>query len=228
MKNTEEKPIYRTETHLHTAESSFCAMLSARRMLEIYHEKGYKTVFITDHLTEKTFEKYDRETWEESVWRYLRGYREAKVVGDKLGMNVILGAEITLTESPNDYLAYGITREFMLSHPEIYNLTRDELDREAKKYGIFLVQSHPYRDGMCFPTPDCVDGVEVYNSNPRHNDFSDKSLAVARENGLYITAGSDAHREDDAALSGIITDTEIKTSDDFISVIKSGEFTIIE
>ena len=226
MENT-KKSLYKTETHLHTEESSFCGMLTARQMVELYHKRGYSTVFITDHLTKLTFEKYSQDSWVESVDRYLRGYREATRAAEGLGVNVILGAEITLTESPNDYLLYGVTREFLIEHPEIYTLTREALYREAKKAGILVIQAHPHRDGVCYPTLDTIDGLEVYNSNPRHDDRSDKTRELAHRHGLYMTAGSDAHREDDACLSGVLTDTEIKTSADLIEAIKNGKIDLI-
>ena len=89
------------------------------------------------------------------------------------------------------------------------------------------MQAHPFRDEVCFPTADSVDAFEVYNSNPRHIDFSEKAEKCAQENGLYKLGGSDAHRTEDIGLSGILTETEIKTAEDFIAIVKSGKAEII-
>ena len=45
---------------------------------------------------------------------------------------------------------------------------------------------------------------------------------------LPVTAGSDAHREEDIAITGIESEYEIKTAEDFIKLIKSGEAKIIK
>ena len=97
----------------------------------------------------------------------------------------------------------------------------------AHREGLFIVQAHPYRDGKCFPTPEYVDAIEVYNSNPRHEDNSEKSELLAHSLSLPVSAGSDAHREEDVAKSGIETELEIKTSLDFITAVKEGKLTVI-
>ena len=67
----------------------------------------------------------------------------------------------------------------------------------------------------------------MYNSNPRHTDYSDDAMKTAVENQLYISAGSDAHRVEDVAQSGILTKKEIKTAKDLINAIKSREIQLI-
>ena len=107
------------------------------------------------------------------------------------------------------------------------NSATTELSAAAKRHGVFLVQAHPHRNGKCFPTPEYVDGMEIYNSSPKNNDYSEKSEAVAREHGLCFTAGSDAHSPESAALTGLLSENEIKTVEDFIELLKSGKAQII-
>ena len=52
-------------------------------------------------------------------------------------------------------------------------------------------------------------------------------MKTAVENQLYISAGSDAHRVEDVAQSGILTKKEIKTAKDLINAIKSREIQLI-
>ena len=96
-----------------------------------------------------------------------------------------------------------------------------------RENNIFIVQAHPYRDGKNYPTPNFVDGIEVYNSNPRHEDYNEKAEALAKEYNLYSVGGSDAHRDKDIAKSGIKTQKEIKTIQDFITAVKNGDAEII-
>ena len=161
--------------------------------------------------------------WEEKTAIFLSGYYKAKKAGDDLGVNVILAPEFHLKDSPNDFVVYGITKAFLDAHPELPDMTIEEFYPLAKENGLFVVQAHPYRDDVCYPTPDYVDGVEVYNSNPRHIDYSEKTATLAEKHALYITAGSDAHQMCDIGLAGLISDEEIKTGEQLVELIKSGK-----
>lgn len=219
--------MFKTETHLHVAEVSDCSKLKASEMIKAYHKAGYKTVFVTDHFTACFLDSLGDIPYEDKITVFLSGYYKAKVVGDSLGMNVMMSAEISLESCPNHYLAYGVTKAFLVAYPELCYMSAEELYRVAKKHGIFLVQAHPHRDGVCYPTPEFVDGMEIYNPNPRHEDHSDKTEAVVREYGLCVTGGSDSHRPEDIARSGVETEEEIKTTEDFVAAVKSGRATII-
>ena len=61
--------MFRTETHLHTAETSPCGKVSAAEMVKRYYDAGYKTLFITDHFYTKYFETLGNLSWEEKIER---------------------------------------------------------------------------------------------------------------------------------------------------------------
>ncbi len=220
--------MFKTETHLHTEEVSPCAHVRARQMVKKYKEAGYSTIFITDHFQTNTIDALGSIDWKDKMTIFLSGYYIAKCEGDKIGVNVLMGAEICFTGVPNHYLVYGITKEFLEKYPELHTYGIEKFSKIAKENGIFIIQAHPYRDGVCFPTPNFVDGIEVYNSNPRHEDNSQKSISLLKEYNLLVSAGSDSHREEDIALSGIETEEEIKTTDDFINLVKKGKVKIIK
>jgi predicted metal-dependent phosphoesterase TrpH len=217
--------MFKTETHMHTDESSRCGKVPAREMVALYHAAGFKTLFISDHFQKSAFEKMgDELSWEEKIDQFLIGYREAKAAGDELGMNVILSAELRLQPLKNHYLLYGdITREFLAARPDIFEMGIEEFSAYAKEHGITVVQAHPLRDGKCVPTPEYVDGMEVFNPNPRHENFTPQVLEVARAHGLAITSGSDAHRYTDIAHGGVISEREIKTAADYVELLLAGE-----
>ncbi len=218
--------MYKTETHLHVAEVSPCSKFKAPEMVKMYHDEGYKTIFIADHFEKRYFDALGDIPWEDKITIFLSGYYKAKAVAKEYDMNVLMAAEFTILSEDgihNHYLAYGITREFLNKYPDIQNKSIEEFSKIAKENNIFVVQAHPYRDDYCFPTADFVDGIEIYNSNPRHNDFNDKAEALAKEKGLYMTAGSDAHRLEDIGNAGVLSENEIKTAEDFIELIKSGK-----
>ena len=216
---------FKTETHLHTDESSRCGKVPAREMVELYHKAGFKTLFVSDHFQAKSFDKMgDDLTWEQKVDKLLEGYRAAKEAGDELGMNVILSVELRLSALKNHYLLYGnIDRDFLCARPDIFDMSIEDFSAYAKENGITVVQAHPLRDGKCTPTPEFVDGFEVFNPNPRHDNFTPKVLELAKAHGLAVTSGSDAHRYTDIAHGGVISEREIKTAADYVELLLAGE-----
>jgi len=220
--------MFKTETHLHTAETSPCGKVGAGELIKLYAEAGYKTVFVSDHLKKKTLEIMGDIPWEEKTEKFMAGYKAALAAGEKYGVNVIFSAELMLTENSNHYLLYNIKKEFLDKRHDIFDMPITEFYKYAKENGVTVVQAHPYRDGSTVPAPaDSVDALEVLNSNPRHDNYSEKAVAFATENALPMTAGSDTHRYEDVARSGVMTPYEIKTADDYIRAVKCGEVIII-
>jgi len=220
--------MFKTETHLHTAEVSPCSKKRAKELVLSYKEAGYSTVFVTDHFQANTVDACGDIPWEDKVAIFLSGYYNAKFAGDSIGLNVLPGAEFCFPGVPNHYLAYGITKEFLLAHPDIHKTDIKTFAEIAEREGIFIVQAHPFRDGKCFPTPEFIDAVEVYNSNPRHEDNSELTEKLVMEHSLPVIGGSDAHRDEDVAGSGIETELEIKSAEDFISLVKLGKAAVIK
>ena len=220
--------MFKTETHLHTAETSPCGKVSAAEMVKRYYDAGYKTLFITDHFYAKYFETLGNLSWEEKIEQFFSGYEAAKVVGKSLGMNIIPAAELRLDGSNNDYLLYGADRAFLTNLAKTLDMSIESFYAYAKKHGVTVIQAHPLRDGRCTPTPEFVDGLEAHNGNPRHENFTDKVMELAREYGKLVTGGSDAHRPQDVGSSGIMTEREIRTAKDYIDVLIEGNFTIIK
>ena len=220
--------MFKTETHLHTAETSPCGKVSAAEMVKRYYDAGYKTLFISDHFYIKYFDTLGNLSWEEKVKQFLIGYKTAKAVGETLGMNILLAAELRLNHSINDYLLYGVDEALLKRMSDVFDMTIETFYSYAKEHGITVIQAHPYRDNKCTPTPDFVDGFEVYNSNPRHENFYEKVTQLAKEYKKPMTAGSDAHRTQDIALSGVMTEQEIRTVEDYVHAFLAGELSMIK
>ena len=196
-------------------------------MVKGYKNAGYSTIFVTDHFQPNTLDSYGDIPWGDKMTLFLCGYYRAKQAGEKLGVTVLPGAEFCFPGSPNHYVAYGITKEFLASHPNLHMMSAESFSRLAHEAGLFIVQAHPHRDGKCSPTPEFVDAIEVYNANPRHEDNSHLSEEIAERYSLPTVGGSDAHRDEDIALSGVETDVEIKTAEQFIELVKAGKTRVI-
>ena len=214
--------MYKIETHLHVAEVSPCGKLPAAEMMRLYAEAGYNTIFVSDHYKRVYFERLGDIPWEEKTKAFLSGYAKAKRAGKKHGITVLPAVEFSFDGMPNHYLAYGISKKFLDTYPELYQKSIEEFYQIAKKHNLLIIQAHPYRDTSNYPTLDYVDGIEIYNSNPRHNDNSEKTEKLCENRSLYITAGSDAHRIEDVGGAGLLSETPIHTAKDFITLVKSG------
>lgn len=222
-----EADMFKTETHIHTAEVSPCSHIRAVAMVRKYASEGYSTVCITDHFQGNTLDALGDIPWADKMAIFLAGYYRAKREGDKLGINVIMGAEFCFSDSSNHFVAYGISKAFLDAYPELHKMTVKEFSVIAKEHGVFLVQAHPYRDGKCFPMTEYVDAIELYNSNPRHDNKTELAETLVKEIDIPVSAGSDTHRDEDVALSGIMTETEIKTAEDLIDCIKNRKVKLI-
>lgn len=217
----------KVEMHTHTSETSPCAHINAKDVLKLYKEAGYDTVVITDHYSKWAIEQSGAKTPDEMAYHFLKGYRVALKYSKKIGINVLLGCEVTLTESPNDYLLYGADESFFFKHNFLYNLSIEELSELCHNEGILIIQAHPGR-AYCEPVnPVLLDGAEVYNGNLRHDSNNDKTYALAYEHDLIMTSGSDFHEKEDLAHGGIITEHEIKTEEQLIKTLLSGNYSLI-
>ena len=213
------------DTHIHTIETSPCGKIPAAETIDYYASHGYDGLVITDHLHQEFLDIADTDhDWDIVVDRYLAGYNAAKKRGDEIGFAVIFGAEMRFTDNDNDYLVYGIDEKWLKAHPYVICQPAREF---FKKYHdeVLVIHAHPYRDGNMTVFEDAVHGIELINTNIRHNNWPDRALALCqRHPEYYRQAGSDMHRPDDRCRAGIITDTPIHNSFEYADLIRSGKF----
>lgn len=218
---------YKYELHSHTTETSQCAQITAKELVEKYKELGYSGIVITNHYSDFTFslkEIFNKKLRSE---HYLKGYREAKKYETE-DFSVLLGLELRFFLNGNDYLIYGITEELVEKAPFLLPMYLKRTSEFFKKHGCIIIQAHPYRPYIYRANPKFLDGVEVVNGKSTEEE-NDKALKWAEKKNFKIkTSGSDCHRESGAGISGIITNEPIKTNDDLLRILKSGEFEIIE
>ena len=217
---------YLTELHLHTKESSVCSRIPAKEMLEAYQKEGYSTIVITDHCSKRNLDRLGEISWKEKIDFMYHGFDIAKQYRDKLGINILLGVEITLKITDSDYLAYGIDKEFLNEHENLYDYTLEELYQICKERGYLLVQAHPFRDNIQLAPLDLIDGIEVFNGCQDEVSRNDKALEYGNSTNKILTSGSDFHRLDDLAQGGIITDIEIKDIKQLVEILKNRDYKI--
>lgn len=220
---------YLYEMHLHTNETSNCAHIDAKDAVEEYIKAGYDGIVVTDHLSSSTYMKYKRELlpWRKKIDFFLRGYKAAKKAAAGR-INILLGMELRFrtSEGDNDYLVYGITEEFLREHPELLDLNIRKFYKLAQENGLLVFQAHPFRVGMKVTNPNFLDGIEIFNGNPRHNSSNDIAEVWAKKYDLMVTSGSDYHEYEDLGTGGIWFDKEIKDNKTLVEELKKREYEI--
>lgn len=196
---------YKYETHLHTYQGSKCGVSSGEEYIEPYYKAGYSGFFVTDHFFGGNTRASREDPWEYRVEIYCSGFERAlaaakdfnqknKLTGTPDEFKVFFGIEQTF--NGDDYLIYGLDKDYLLTHPEVEYMTHKELFQLANSVNGLMIQAHPfrYRDYIeAFHIhPNEVHGVEVYNGG---NRASENELAhlYASQYDFPMTSGSDIH-----------------------------------
>ena len=222
--------MYKIETHLHTVHSSKCGWLDAATLTEAYRAAGYAGIIVTDHFNRDTFRylNVDLSSDTDKVRAFLGGYDRMAEEGAKRGLRIYKGAELRFDECENDYLLFGWP-DGLLADPEaVFRMGVAAFAPLARAAGAVIVQAHPYRRGCTPAIARYLDGVEVANRNPRHENYNDRAAEYAQQFGLLGLSGSDCHQPPDIGLGGILTEELPEDSNAMAALIRSGAYTLIE
>lgn len=219
------------EMHAHTKEVSPCGQLWAAELVELYHQGGYGGLVITDHYFDGYFrsleENLEDKNWEAQVDAYLRGGVEARKAAEAHGMRVYHGLELRFKGSNNDYLVYGVTRDFLLTHPRLDQLTPAMMRHLCDQAGLLLFQAHPFRPGLTREDPCLLDGLEVHNGHPFQENHNDLALSFAREHHLPFLSGSDCHDIRHACRGGILCNELPEGEEGLVALLRQGNYELI-
>lgn len=208
------------ELHAHTDESSGCGKMPAEELIGRFKGAGYDTIVITDHLVGK---KETDMTTNERAEKWLTGYRLAKKAGDRVGVHVLLGAEVRFASRPEDILIFGMKAEYAEWMYELMDSDMEQADFYAlmKEKGLLVVQAHPFRKNLNRLDQRYLDGSEVYNGNPRHTNWHELAHEFGEAGGenFIKTSGSDAHQTMDVARGGVISPLPVTNNDELIAFL---------
>ena len=220
------------EMHVHTAECDPHASVRAEDIVKLYRDCGYDGLVITDHYFALSHEWFrddvisgDQRSF---LDRWLRGYRAAREAGERLGVTVLLGAEVRLDGSNiNDYLVYGLTEDYLYQAPLLHRLHSPEELVAALPEDACVVQAHPFRNGMTVQNPFPLFGIEVYNGGTElfRNQMAKQ---YAAHYGKPMLSGSDFHHPRHLGRGGILTECPVQTELELVSVLRSGRYSLIE
>ena len=220
---------YLFDPHIHTSEVSACGKLPAKEVVRLYKKAGFSGIVITDHFTSALRRRMPVKSWIDLIDSYLSGYELARREGDRIGLVVLWGIEMTFDGGPKgDFLVYGLDRKFLKENRELYRMDLQAFRRlidgeENNGQEIIIYQAHPFRVGQELVPPYLIDGIEVYNGNPRHFSDNVRARTYAESNGLLRIAGSDAHQREDVARGGLYSQKLINTNKDFVRFLKQDD-----
>jgi len=214
---------YLYETHMHTCLASACGVSTGKEHVRFYKDQGYTGIIVTDHFFGGNTCVPRNLPWEERIDLFWRGYEDAAEEGQKVGLDVFFGYEQNFEH--DEYLVYGLTKEYMKAHPEIEHWTRQEQLDEVHKAGGTVIQAHPFRMrdymdiirvGELF-----ADGIEGANAGNYQMDDA-RAYAFGKQKGLLMTAGSDNHHSPAPMLFGVELEEKIGSAKDYAEIILRG------
>lgn len=197
------------DMHAHTSGISRCCKLPAEEIVRIAKDVGIDGIVLSNHyhkpyITDGDFYGFAK--------RYVDEYRYTKECGERIGLKVLLGIEVTMEKHDQVHLLiYGIDEEFILKYHDMFDYTQEELYRIVKDYGGAMIQAHPMRKGKnVLLDLDYLDGVEM-SSHPLYDGTHLSELSdIAKRKGLIITSGGDFHADTHRALCGAYLPDGIK------------------
>ncbi len=202
---------YKVELHAHSNPASRCSEIPPEDVVRHYKEKGYDAVVLTNHFVHRPAdEKHD------AVQAQIADYRKACAAGEKLGITVLLGAEIRFAGETNDFLLYGVDESILYSVFDQLGNGLAAFRENLKLEKSLLIQAHPFRSSCQIAESRLLDGIEVINLHPHHNSNVHLGMRHAEANpGLIRTAGSDFHHDKPGHCGTSALRTKVLPKDSF-------------
>lgn len=212
---------YLYETHMHTCQASACGVSRGSEHVRYYKDQGYSGIIITDHFFGGNTAVDRHLPWDQFVDRFWTGYEDAAEEGQKIGLDVFFGLEQNF--AGDEYLVYGLTKQFMKEHPEMPRWTRKQQYDFVHAAGGCVVQAHPFRMRPWYMNRiriglEFCDAVEVANVGNDPQDDA-RCMLMAREKNLVMIAGSDNHRSPAKEIYGVELDEKLNGIGDFVRLI---------
>lgn len=221
--------MFKYEMHLHTCPCSGGGS-DLRAHIDELIRKGFCGAVVTNHFYNGD-NRIDRNLpWEQFVDAYRQDYLYGLEYAKEKDFDLLFGLEEHVGGG-QEILLYGITPDFIAAHPELKKASTKEYAEIVHAAGGLVYQAHPYRARYYVSAPypveclDDLDGIEVYNA-ANEPEWNESALRLAEEKHLSCVAGSDAHDVEWAGCAGIVAKERIRTNDDLVRILKSGEYEI--
>lgn len=211
------------ETHLHTCEASKCGVAHGEDYISFMMNRGYSGMIVTDHFFNGNTCVPEDLPWEDRIDIYASGYEQALKAAEGKDFTVMFGVEFNFLK--DEYLLYGIDKEWLKKNECIMEMTRHELYDTIRSVGGLMIQAHPFRERDYLSdiklAPSACDGVEVYNAANKPN-MNALGYEYTVELGLPMSAGSDIHALHNNDMGGMLFDRKIGSVKDFVDLMRTG------
>lgn len=228
---------YKYETHLHTCQGSACGVTSGADYIKAYRDFGYAGIFVTDHFFGGNTAAPRTGNWKDRIDAYCKGYEAAlEACKEYSDFKVFFGFEQTF--DGDDYLVYGLDKEWLIAHPEVEHMRHAELFNAVNSVNGLMIQAHPFRYRQYMQAmhqhPLEVHGIEVYNggNKPIENDMAE---LYRQAFNFPVTSGSDIHNTNFLIpepgknnVGGMEFDSPIESVFDYAARIKAKQGRIIK
>lgn len=199
--------MYLLDAHIHSAGISPCSRVSPSELVDLCAKEELGGIVLTNHYKRSAV----RGTFAEWRKRYTEEYEITRALGEKRGLRVFFGVEITPDSMPcNDFTVYGLAPQDIETADELFALSLTEIAAYVHARGALIYQAHPYRN----TTPadgTLIDGVEI-NCHPLYgSSHADRVRAFADLYGLRISCGSDYHGDTYKSHCGILVPDDVNT-----------------
>ncbi len=217
---------YLYETHLHTVEASACSDTPGKRYIDHMKKIGYSGIIVTDHFFNGNCSIPRDMTWEDRVELYCKGYEHAYEEAKGTDFKVFFGVEFNFRG--DEYLLYGIDKEWLLRNPEIMDMSRKELHLAVNAAGGIMIQAHPYRERGYLSAvrlaPEDVDGAECFNAeNPDWQNSLGYQYCL--KHNFIMSSGSDIHHLTQKHMGAMSFPYEINSIQDYVKAFLAGDGT---
>ena len=203
------------DPHVHSNGISICSHVSCEQIIDEKIGLGYDGAILTNHCQSWY---YPENAYLEFMEKIISEFHRGKQYADQKGFRLYLGIEVTLYQPHYaDWLLYGVTEEFLRETPCLCSLSQEELFECCNKWGVILIQAHPYRQVPC--NPQYMHGVEINCSN---GDLDKIELVeeFAKKYNLLVTCGTDYHVLENTFRGGIYIPENCKTAEDIAKWIR--------
>ncbi len=218
------------ETHCHSLGGSSCATSPNETLIEDYVKAGYGGVVITNHVSKGSYDHHQGETHAEKVRFYFSLIENLTEQFKKYNVKVFWGTEVSVvcdrSKGYQEFTVYGITEKDVRDNKPFYTFTQEELFRFAEKKGLFMYQTHPFRDGVITGDPRFMHGAEAFNGHFHHYNHNETAQEFCAENNLIGMSGTDYHHERQPITAGIYVHENICTNEQLTEYIFKNEFEI--
>ncbi|MGQ9462863.1 MAG: DNA polymerase/3'-5' exonuclease PolX [Candidatus Fervidibacter sp.] len=190
------------ETHSHTKWSD--GMATVEEMARAAMERGYEYIAITDHSPPMG--------WGVKPDDFKRLIKEIRMVSDKLGFPILAGIEVDIAPDGSLYMDEDVLRELDIVIAAVHSGMKMDIDAMTKRIvkamenpfvkiighptGRIINQRPPYEvrvDVLIENAPKTGVALEI-NASPERLDLNDENARIAKEAGVMLSIGTDAHR----------------------------------